>query len=437
MMTEASAVNPNNGNERVLGLLLTVGGTPEPMVYAVDRTHPVAVVFVCSEQTQTTVVEIKRRLEELLPEGSSPIYKTLIVDDPANLIDCHRRVTEGLAYLRNERGLLREQIRIDFTGGTKAMSAAAVLAAAPDGYRFSYVSGAKRDKSGVGIVLSGSEQLSLPKNPWIVLEEPEVRRMLQMTVVGQWAAAQEIAGLLLFRATPSSQPVFRELARLIGGLAYWDRFEHQKAFGAWAKGSVPSVLSKLSLAAGYPMIEEFAKKCQTMTARLGELANARDKLTRNTPDVLVLDMLSNATRSAMCGNYDDASLRYYRSLELCVARRLRLIHKIDNDAVTKLQVPSPLKEDFVRRKGEPPQTGWMLAQYDCVQLLAALGDDVGKRLLDHIKQNRIDNQARNRNWLIHGDQHVSRASCESFRSGILSALGIAAQDIPVWPDFRP
>ena len=145
----------------------------------------------------------------------------------------------------------------------------------------------------MGVVLSGSEQLSLPENPWTMLEEPEIRRLLQMAGVGQWAAAQESA-----------------------------------------------------------------------------------------------------------------------------------------------EVPSPLKEEFMQRR-EPGPQGWELGQYQSVQLLAALGDELGKRLLERLKENRLDNQARNKNWLIHGQQHVSRTNCEEFRRGVLEALDISGDQIPAWPDFRP
>ena len=45
------------------------------------------------------------------------------------------------------------------------MSAAVVLAAALEGYRFCYVSG-DDDKQGVGAVVTGTERLRLPENPW-------------------------------------------------------------------------------------------------------------------------------------------------------------------------------------------------------------------------------------------------------------------------------
>ena len=75
---------------------------------------------------------------------AAPEIRTVLVTDPTDLIACHQAVVQGLRMLRDDYGLTRDEIRIDFTGGTKAMAAAAVLAAAPDGYQFIYVSGQQR-----------------------------------------------------------------------------------------------------------------------------------------------------------------------------------------------------------------------------------------------------------------------------------------------------
>lgn len=435
-MTRTDSNETDDGSGAIRGLLLTVGGTPEPMIYAVQHTRPSAVVFVCSEQTQASVVEIKSRLADALRDSGSPTYKTLTVDNPADLIDCHRRVAEGLTYLREHCKLPRDQIRIDFTGGTKAMSAAAVLAAAPDGYRFSYVSGQARDKNGVGVVLTGSEELSLPENPWTVLEEAEIRRLLQMAALGQWAAAIESVDVLLLRAASQGRPVFLELKKVLRGLAHWDRFEHGNAWQAWDRGNASEVLVKLATAGGYQRLVVFAEKVGGMKCVLGQLANQPDRKSGG-PDPMVVDMIANGDRQAARGNCDEAALRYYRAVELCGARRLRLLFKIDNNATPTDKVPSPLREEFLRRKGDPPKGLWKLGQRDCVQLLAALDDSLGQHLLDQFKSNRIDAQARNENWLIHGQQHVSQSSCESFRTAVLDALDISPEEIPAWPDFRP
>ncbi len=419
----------------VKGLLLTVGGTAAPLVHSLARVQPEAVVFVCSEETQATVVAVKQAAAADRSPQQTPRHKTLIVDDPANLIDCHRRVSEGLDWLRGELGLHRDEIRIDFTGGTKAMSAAAVLAAAPDGYRFLYVSGTARDKNGVGVVVSGEEDLRLPENPWTVLEEPEIRRLLEMAALGQWSAAEESVRRLIDRSTERGRPVFETLRRVLQGLAAWDRYEHAAAWKSWNDGQAPTSLANLATAGGYSLLTGFAKKCQPLAQQLGPLVNSPERIGTG-PDGMVLDMLGNGDRQALRGHYDEAALRYYRAVELCVERRLRILHQTDNGEVREDQVPSPLREELLDREGKPAPV-WKLGQFNSAKLLAALGDGAGTRLLARLVAKKLDCQARNDNWLIHGTAHVDQRRFMAFKTSVLDALTIPEQKVPAWPDFRP
>ncbi len=170
-----------------------------------------------------------------------------------------------------------------------------------------------------------------------------------------------------------------------------------------------------------------------MIALLGPLAKTPE-LREGKPDGLVLDMLANGNRQAERGNYDEAALRYYRAVELCVERRLRHQYRIDNSAVREEDVPSPLREELLARRG-PPTLAWKLGQRDSAALLAAKGDPLGKRLLDRDKE--LDVQARNQNWLIHGTEHVDEKRFSAYKRKTLEALDIAEEAIPRWPDFRP
>ena len=144
-------------------------------------------------------------------------------------------------------------------------------------------------------------------------------------------------------------------------------------------------------------------------------------------------MLSNGDREAARGDYDQAALRVYRAIELFVDRRLKWLYEIDNSKVMESQVPEPLREDLFRGKGTPCQ----LAQYASAQLLDALGDTPGQRLFGFLRDNKLDNFARNKNWLIHDTQHVNAKRFGSYKVAVLQALGIDGADIPEWPDFRP
>jgi hypothetical protein len=148
----------------------------------------------------------------------------------------------------------------------------------------------------------------------------------------------------------------------------------------------------------------------------------------------VLDLLGNADRQLHRGHYDEAALRYYRALELLVQRRLKKSYRIDAGNVAEDHVPSLLGERWIRQKGKP-DAGWKLGQRDAIELLAALGDELGQRILD--RYDNLDTTARNENWLIHGTRHVSQKAAGKFRAKLLDALDVPENAIPAWPDFRP
>ncbi len=361
-----------------------------------------------------------------------PEFRTIVIVHPDDLVECHAKVREGITLLRDEFDLGRDDIRIDFTGGTKAMSAAAVLAAAPDGYRFLYVSGSRRDKDGVGAVISGSEKLLHAENPWVILEDPALRDLFNYANLGQWAAAIGICDRLRSRAADRDKSLFADLRLALNGLYAWDIFEHERAWKEWKRGKIPSELAKLAEARGRNLVRKFAEKCQGLIRYLKAIVDAKSALPRNRHDPLVLDMLANGERQAKQGRFDEASLRYYRAVELCVGRRLLLLHEIDNSAVKKGDVPQPLCGEFIRRDGEPQPT-WKLGQLNSIRLLAARHDRVGERLLNHYEN--LDSNARNCNWLIHGQEHVDLERFLSYRGKVLEAIGISEAEIHSWPDF--
>jgi len=308
-----------------------------------------------------------------------------------------------------------------------------VLAAAPEGYEFLYVGGARRDKGGLGVVQSGAERLKSLANPWIVLEEPETRDMLKFADLGQWAAALGACGRMAQRAKPGDKPLFDALRGALEGLRLWDGFDHAGGWKAWEQGALPGRLLDLAKVGGRPLIAGFAKALEPMISALSHLARCRDELPRKGPDPLVADLVVNAKRRADAGLLDEAALRLYRAVELLAERRLRLKHGMENDSIKPQQTPEPLRGELLQRKGDPGGEGWKLGLQDTARLLDALGDETGKRIVEALP--KLGVHARNNNWLIHGEGHVTEKQWLSFLSHCMAALGIGEGDAPRWPAF--
>jgi hypothetical protein len=162
-------------------LIASLGGTPDPVVKSIETHKPDYLYFFSSQESNTKEYpNVKKRLDEL---GMSPKMESIIVDDVNDLVHCYEKASE-LTHKIEKRGIPPEDVIVDYTGGTKNMTAALVLATVAKGYKFSYVGGKERDKGGLGIVVTGSEVVKTALSPWqILLVEERKKIALFLTVI--------------------------------------------------------------------------------------------------------------------------------------------------------------------------------------------------------------------------------------------------------------
>ena len=159
-------------------LILTVGtgsrrdvNIVEPLVKTIRDSAPAFTGFVVSEGSRKVAEEIVSTLG-LGPDD----HDVLPLSSEENLEQVYLEVTEWIRQVL-ARGFSPEEVTIDFTSGTKAMTSGAVLA----GVRWScaglkYIAGTRKD----GIVQSGTERfLTVQPNAVLAHREMEIgRRMI-------------------------------------------------------------------------------------------------------------------------------------------------------------------------------------------------------------------------------------------------------------------
>src|SRR5690606_2247321 len=91
------------------------------------------------------------------------------------------------------------RVVVDFTGGTKCMSAAVSLQASRWPCEFSYIGGAQRTKDGVGIVESGHERVVHQANPWDALGYRAVEEFIVLFDQRAFLAAANVAAVTMKR----------------------------------------------------------------------------------------------------------------------------------------------------------------------------------------------------------------------------------------------
>jgi uncharacterized protein (DUF1499 family) len=87
-----------------------------------------------------------------------------------------------------------EDVIVDYTGGTKVMTAALILATIGHPFRFNYVGGVRggRNKDGLGAVVNGHEKMYPEMNPWLIFAEEERRQIVILFNRRRFSAAIQI-----------------------------------------------------------------------------------------------------------------------------------------------------------------------------------------------------------------------------------------------------
>jgi len=308
-------------------------------------------------------------------------------------------------------GVPPEEIIADITRGTKAMSAALLMAAAIHrAGKVRYLVGGRQNESGSAV--PGTES---PRD----IEPAFIRLRFSLQLAEQhlrafsYRAVETLLDPWLPLGARPQTPVQRQIAAWLWAARFWgawDRFDYRGACGLLSGRPDPGA----GLPAGlYPSAEQrdfLQRLAQDLPAADGE----RVKHGRN----LAADLLANAERRLAAGHSEEALVRIYRILELITRYRL-YVHNIDTECV-KWNHPGlrAWREEMARRqdRGQPPG-GRSLGRRHAAQLLAFLesggamraGDaqtrsyGISQRLLDTKEWLGLsDADLRNRSLLIHG-----------------------------------
>lgn len=410
-------------------LICTVGGSPEPIVATLKRWNPVRIRFIPTKETREQIVSriipLARSEGLELDPGRYDVLELPDGQDFAGCINKLRQLTPDVEeWLRRGDQF---QVVVDFTGGTKCMSAALALQARRWRCIFSYVGGSERTKEGVGVVISGKEQVLHAYNPWDALGYQAVERFVTLFDQQAFAAAATQADQAMRNVSdPSRKRELNALKLLAEAYDAWDRFDHELA------------LSKLQEVAKYQNdLQAVLSSAQSrqVSARVDEHHRYLRELTEGSlPSMAqVTDLLANAQRRKAEGRIDDAVARLYRAIEALAQVALRERHDITNTKEVPLnRVPEPLRTQWESRAD---QGTVFIGLQDAYALLNALDDDLGKKF----KQLHLDDRqrspltARNQSILAHGFERISDRVYEQLWNAALQLANVKESSLPMFP----
>lgn len=381
-------------------LLMTLGtgrDVENGLAKSIQTHNPDKLYFIATNVSLDTIPRIEAAIGHPL-QHESPLQVENAEDVEASWKTTAEAIRSILAA-----GFKAEDITLDFTSGTKAMSAGAVLAGVSlqCGW-LSYVGGGKRDDT--GRVITGTERVITLTPNQVFLEN---RRRLFRDLFN---AFQYEACLSLVRearkgnADPDLQDEMDAVENLALAYSCWDKFDHSTAAAHFQK--VPRTWNsrwRIDAAASKEMVFKIDKQ-RTAYKNSNQI---RDKYG---PEILA-DLLANAARRAVEGKYDDAVARLYRAMEL-TAQALLAQKDIDTSDVNLEQLPGAWQHEYQGSR-KPIQLG----QEKAFELLKDTGQPKGNQFLEN-KRLRNYLSKRNSSILAHGLDPVGKETYDHLRQEV-------------------
>lgn len=383
-------------------MVVTVGTTPEPIIESIKKNDTNVVYLVYgrplspAQQPNPFDVahEAKQRAEEM---GKLAI--PIEIEDPEDIDSC----VSAFRKLAKDAFEFDEVI-VNFTGGTKPMSAAAfhvfVSETIPSKVVFEYVGGKIRDKNGRVI----REKMEVKKSYETASSELS-RKVIHYIEDYQFYLAKKISESLPDR-------VYRFLKKASEAFWLWDSFEYEKAVRILNE---ISKTAEILVGRDFGRIPENVVKLRNigniMVDALKKMRKCQNKENVNVDGchILSLDAIAHAERRLKTHNYIEAVLRAYRGVE--VATQVKLLENKIN----------PWKVEWsliVNYKDLLDELGYK----DCESAPKQLTLWNGVRVLNFIESRDILNmieddlqfisQLRNSSKLEHGYSGVGRENAE-------------------------
>jgi hypothetical protein len=366
-------------------LVMTVGTgaeTPVSLVHglicSIETHHADIIVFIMTaESKKKTYPEILQQYPNL------PTHEIYIIDDAFNADSIYNDLIKQVRKLKAD-----SEIVIDFTSGTKAMSAAAVLCGVRESCYLSYING-KRDDT--NLVVTGKEMVmvSRPSDAFIDFEEKQLRHLFN---ISQFESGLSILEHLESMSTDAIHlQRMKRYKQLFEGYNLWDKFNHVQALD---------------------VLRTFDNYLIDITENKKFLFNLSTDEKKS--HYLVADLLNNAKRRMQTGSYDDCVARLYRCVEMIAQFRLKTIFGKYVSELTPNELKSKLSSsDYTKYEQKFRNGVLLLGLKDDYELLFDLGEELGSLFMEN---KRLKDLLTKRNYsiLAHGDKPVIEKDASLF-----------------------
>jgi CRISPR-associated protein (TIGR02710 family) len=391
-------------------LILTVGGSCNPIVTSIKENKPDKVYFLCSDDDRLS--SNKGSYNSVIGEGKvcgndwrkpdkpNIVTQSNLGEEQFSVIklkyfdDHNYCYKESINLLRNiQKGHPYTDIIADYTGGTKSMTVGLVMAAADlEGITIAVVKG---DRTNLIKVDDGTERVKLTRINYASIEKQK----------------QNIELLIHDFDYSSARNVLQKIFTIVSDLPKHLEDELQyyftvcKAFEAWDKFNHKDALYLLkSLRKKYYKYIIFLENVieSRMYIEENEVTN---KLKKSGYEV-VEDLLLNSERRAFKRRFDDSVARIYRATELFAQIYLKKEYEQETGNIDVSRLPKELQDKYETRRDKSERV--KLGLMDSYNLISDLNDDkIGAIFNENSKRILSSLEVRNMSILAHGFTSVN------------------------------
>ena len=318
---EFIANNTGKVYEKVEYLIMSVGTSYEPLVLDIQLLQPRRILFLYTERTECILEKIVKYCQlDAMRYSKREVNET----DP---LDIYREIKA--AYLKWSRP---DKMYIDFTGGTKSMSAAAAMAGAVINVQLIYI-GTTHYLTDFRKPEPGSETLYYISNPVEIFGDLEIEKAFALFDKFNYAGARKkLEELKESVPTPDIRQQLSFVYDLALAYEHWDALEFPAAYETMR--SLTRELERDSRLNRDFLMMDFLptlKKQETILKQLNELSGILKE--KRNMDILkekdyivplMFTMYINAEIRRKQEKYDMATLLLYRLLEMIEQRRLAI-----------------------------------------------------------------------------------------------------------------
>ena len=359
----------------------------------ITKIYPHKVVFFASDKSKHTIEYVEELFrqndDEFILDEDYQIVRIKAIDD---FNACFESVEAKVWELDYQRENADTQIIMDYTSGTKTMSAA--MACCGLFYSKDLIS-VVGDRS-TGEVSAGTEQINY-QNLYKIYDKFSLMRTRYNFNANRFMACMDVLNYIVDMNIHKDS-----LLNLCKAYHAWDNMNFEDAFDYLKDVD----MNKIEFG-------EIKNELKSNIKALGTIVNARSPNLKNC--YILASLINNSIRKADEYKYDDAIARLYRAFELTAQIRLDSYNINTSDVDTAVLLENNVSEKFIEELENAKEDGkiriGLVMDY---LLLNELNDDLGRYYVENDKRIRNMTVKRNNSILAHGLESSSKEDFEEF-----------------------